>query len=171
MFDFSFSELVLIGLIALIVLGPQRLPEVARAMGRWMARLRRFVEDVKRDINQEVKDDDLAAFRKIQEELVETRSAFERSAHETFSSLSAPTEAVAPAASPVVDTDKVAGDRTAVLEVPSGAAARKTPVRKTPVRKRPARKSSAQPKSGPPRSAGPKTTRNSHGGARKTRPR
>ena len=166
MFDFSFSELVLIGLIALIVLGPQRLPEVARAMGRWMARLRRFVEDVKRDINQEVQDDDLAAFRKIQEELVETRSAFERSAHETFSSLNAPTEAAAPAASPVVDADKVASDRAAVLEVPSGAVARKTPARK-----RPTRKSSAQPKSGPPRSAGPKTTRNSHGGARKTRPR
>ncbi len=166
MFDFSFSELVLIGLIALIVLGPQRLPEVARAMGRWMARLRRFVEDVKRDINHEVQDDDLAAFRKIQEELVETRSAFERSAHETFSSLSGSTETAAPAASPVADADKVASDRSAVLEVPSGAAARKTPVRK-----RPARKSSAQPKSGPPRSAGPKTTRNSHGGARKTRPR
>ena len=50
MFDIGFSELVAVGLIALIVLGPKRLPEVARTAGRWMGQLRRFIADVKQDI-------------------------------------------------------------------------------------------------------------------------
>ncbi len=164
MFDFSFSELFLIGLIALIVLGPERLPEVARALGRWMARLRRFIEDVKRDIDHEVQDDNLAAFRKIQEELAETRSVLERSTHETFSSLSASPERDAVAAPAAVDTGGSDSGQPAVPEVPSAA----TP-RKAPARKRSGRQSPSQPKNGTPRPS-PKTTRNSHGGAKKNRP-
>ncbi len=166
MFDFSFSELVLIGLIALIVLGPQRLPEVARAMGRWAARLRRFIDDVKRDINHEVQDDDLAAFRRIQEELVQTRSALKQSAHDTLADLSAPFGVDGADTRPVgAEEESVAGGPARRKE-PADAVARKAPARKRSVRKK-----SAQVKSGTPRAAGPKTTRNSHGGARKTRPR
>ena len=47
MFDVGFSELVVIGIVALLVLGPQRLPEVARTAGRWMGRLRRLADEVK----------------------------------------------------------------------------------------------------------------------------
>lgn len=166
MFDFSFSELVLVGLIALIVLGPDRLPEVARALGRWMARLRRFIEDVKRDIDHEVNDDNLAAFRKVQEELAETRNVLERSAKETFSSLSASVEPDAPAVPVPTDAGEPDGSQPAVPEMSPVATARKAPARK-----RSGRRTPSQPKTGSPRTAGPKTTQNSHGSARKTRPR
>jgi len=73
MFDIGFSELVAIGLIALIVLGPKRLPEVARTAGRWMGQLRRFVSDVKQDIDREMRVEDLAELRKLREELNDTR--------------------------------------------------------------------------------------------------
>ena len=84
MFDIGFSELVLIGLLALFVLGPKRLPEVARAAGRWMARLRRFIEDTKREIDREIKDADLAALKDVHREIIETRDLLSQSAAETL---------------------------------------------------------------------------------------
>jgi len=65
MFDIGFSELVVIGLIALIVLGPKRLPEVARTAGKWMGQLRRFIADVKLDLDREMHTEDLAELRKL----------------------------------------------------------------------------------------------------------
>ncbi len=73
MFDIGFSELVVIGLIALIVLGPKRLPEVARTAGRWMAQLRRFIADVKSDLDREISSEDLTELRKLRQELSDTR--------------------------------------------------------------------------------------------------
>ena len=79
MFDIAFSELIVIGLLALIVLGPKRLQDVARSAGRWTARIRRFVEDAKRDMDLELRQDDLAELRKVQQELGETRQIIEQS--------------------------------------------------------------------------------------------
>ena len=96
MFDIGFSELVVIGLVALIVLGPKRLPEVARAAGRWAARLRRFIDDTKREIDREIKDADLAALKDVHREIVETRDLLSKSASElspTFSEPVMPTAA------------------------------------------------------------------------------
>jgi sec-independent protein translocase protein TatB len=76
MFDIGFSELVLIGVLALLVLGPKRLPEVARAAGRWMAQLRRFVGNVKQDFDRELHGEELAELRKLKQELDDTRRAF-----------------------------------------------------------------------------------------------
>ena len=59
MFDVSFGELVLIGIVALLVIGPERLPKVARAAGLWVGRARRFVATVKADIEQEIKAEEL----------------------------------------------------------------------------------------------------------------
>lgn len=59
MFDVGFSELLLIGVIALLVLGPERLPKVARTAGHWVGRARRFVANVKADIEQEIKAEEL----------------------------------------------------------------------------------------------------------------
>ena len=53
MFDIGFWELLLIGVIALVVVGPERLPRVAREVGAWMGKTRRFVEGVKSDIERE----------------------------------------------------------------------------------------------------------------------
>ena len=59
MFDIGFSELMVIGLVALIVIGPERLPRVARTLGHLAGRLQRYVADVKADINREVELDEL----------------------------------------------------------------------------------------------------------------
>lgn len=81
MFDIAFSELVVIGLIALVVLGPKRLPEMARAAGRWTARIRRFVEDVKRDMGSELRRDELAELRQVHQQITETKQIFETTAN------------------------------------------------------------------------------------------
>jgi sec-independent protein translocase protein TatB len=77
MFDIGFSELVVIALVALIVLGPKRLPEVARTAGQWLARFRRFVSDVKQDFDRELQHADLAELQKLKQELDETRRVVE----------------------------------------------------------------------------------------------
>lgn len=59
MFDVSFSELLLIGVIALIVIGPERLPKVARTVGHLLGRAQRYVSDVKTDIQREIEIDSL----------------------------------------------------------------------------------------------------------------
>ena len=94
MFDIAFSELVVIGLIALVVLGPKRLPEMARAAGRWMAHIRRFVEDVKRDVGSELRREELAELRQVHQQLTETRQIFENTASNTISGIadSSPSE-------------------------------------------------------------------------------
>lgn len=82
MFDIGFSELVAISLIALIVLGPKRLPEVARTAGRWMGQVRRFITDVKQDIDREIHSEDLAELRKLKEELNDTRQLMQNTSGE-----------------------------------------------------------------------------------------
>lgn len=54
MLDVGFSELLLFGIVALIVLGPEKLPLAVRAAGRWYAQLRRMVTNVRNDIEQEL---------------------------------------------------------------------------------------------------------------------
>ncbi|MBZ0104288.1 MAG: Sec-independent protein translocase protein TatB [Sulfuricella denitrificans] len=66
MFDFGFSELLLIGVVALVVIGPERLPKVARTAGHLFGRLQRYVADVKADINREIQVEEL---KKLQEEM------------------------------------------------------------------------------------------------------
>ena len=53
MFDIGFAELMLIGLIALIVIGPKRLPEAARFIGYWTGKLRRTVGDARQEMERE----------------------------------------------------------------------------------------------------------------------
>jgi sec-independent protein translocase protein TatB len=59
MFDVGFWELGIIALVALIVIGPERLPKVARTVGLWLGRGRRFVATVKADIDKEIKAEEL----------------------------------------------------------------------------------------------------------------
>ena len=66
MFDIGFSEIVVIAVVALIVIGPERLPKAARTLGHLFGRLQRYVNDVKADINREMELDEL---RKLQKEV------------------------------------------------------------------------------------------------------
>lgn len=59
MFDIGFSELVVIGVVALIVIGPERLPKVARAAGLLYGRMQRYVSSVKSDISREIQLDEI----------------------------------------------------------------------------------------------------------------
>lgn len=59
MFDMGFAEMMIIGIVALLVIGPERLPSVARAAGRWFAKIRNFVSSVKSDVEREFKTEEL----------------------------------------------------------------------------------------------------------------
>ncbi len=76
MFDIGFSELMVIGLVALIVIGPERLPRVARTLGHLAGRLQRYVADVKADISREVELDEL---RKMKDSVQQAASSIENS--------------------------------------------------------------------------------------------
>lgn len=66
MFDIGFSELVLVAIVALLVVGPERLPRVARVAGMWLARARRSLASVKQEIDRELKAGELAEILKQQ---------------------------------------------------------------------------------------------------------
>jgi len=59
MFDIGFWEIALIGVVALLVIGPERLPKVARTVGLWVGRMRGFVLSVKADVDKELRADEL----------------------------------------------------------------------------------------------------------------
>jgi sec-independent protein translocase protein TatB len=98
MFDIGFSELMVIGLVALIVIGPERLPRVARTLGHLAGRLQRYVADVKADINREV---ELEELRKMRDTFQQAASGIENSVqaelHKTESELNAAANAAATA--------------------------------------------------------------------------
>jgi sec-independent protein translocase protein TatB len=76
MFDIGFSEMLLIAIVALVVIGPERLPKVARTAGHLLGRLQRYVSNVKSDINREMQ---LEELRKLQSEMQESARSVEQS--------------------------------------------------------------------------------------------
>ena len=76
MFDIGFSEIAVIAVVALIVIGPERLPKTARTLGHLFGRLQRYVADVKADINREM---ELEELRKLQQQVQTAAKDFESS--------------------------------------------------------------------------------------------
>jgi len=76
MFDIGFSELLVIGVVALIVIGPEKLPRLARTLGHLAGKLQRYVSDVKADINREVELDEL---KKMRDSMQQAASDFQGS--------------------------------------------------------------------------------------------
>jgi len=95
MFDIGFSELMVIGIVALIVIGPEKLPKVARTLGHLLGRAQRYVNDVKSDINREIQLDEL---KKLQSEVTESARSLEDSVRKEFDSARAAVEVPAQAA-------------------------------------------------------------------------
>ena len=91
MFDMSFSEIAVIGVVALVVLGPERLPKVARTAGQLFGRLQRYVATVKADINREMDSSELA---KIKQEVQDAARSFEQSVQQTANSMEKETTAI-----------------------------------------------------------------------------
>jgi len=82
MFDIGFSELLVIGVVALIVIGPEKLPRMARTVGHLAGRLQRYVSDVKADINREI---ELEELRKMRDSMQQAASNFESSVNSEVS--------------------------------------------------------------------------------------
>lgn len=72
MFDISFSELMLVGVIALIVIGPERLPKVARTVGHLLGRAQRYVNEVKSDIQNEMDMKEVSDIKKQMEDAAQS---------------------------------------------------------------------------------------------------
>lgn len=69
MFDVSFSELIMIAIVALIVIGPEKLPKVARTLGALTGRMQKYVAQIKEEVNREVRFQEL---QQLQQEIQET---------------------------------------------------------------------------------------------------
>ena len=119
---FSSGELILIALVALIVIGPERLPRVARMAGHLLGRLQRYVGDVKADINREMQLDEL---KKAQQDMVQSVQSMESSVTQELSAVESslnnailpPSEpAAAPAEPPQAPT--VAADAADAADAP-----------------------------------------------------
>lgn len=80
MFDIGFSEILVIAVVALIVIGPERLPKVARTMGHMFGRLQRYVAEVKADIDREMQMEEL---KKLQSSMQEAARSVEKSVSES----------------------------------------------------------------------------------------
>ena len=76
MFNFGISELMVIAVVGLIVIGPERLPRVARTLGHLVGRMQRYVNDIKSDINREV---ELEELRELQSSMKEAAEEIEHS--------------------------------------------------------------------------------------------
>ena len=73
MFDIGFLELVIVGIIALLVLGPERLPVAARTVGKWVGRARRMTSQFTKEIDRQIELDELRAELKKQGESLDIR--------------------------------------------------------------------------------------------------
>lgn len=91
MFDIGFWELSLIGIVGLLVIGPERMPAVARTVGKWVGRANRFISNVKDDINKELKDEDL---KRILEEQRALADEYKKAANSFQSSVTSETESL-----------------------------------------------------------------------------
>lgn len=82
MFDIGFSEILVIAVVALIVIGPERLPKVARTLGHLFGRMQRYVNDVKADISREMQ---LEELRKLQSSMQDAARSIEQSVSKEIS--------------------------------------------------------------------------------------
>ena len=95
MFDIGFSELLVIGVVALIVIGPEKLPRMARTVGVLAGRLQRYVSDVKADINREIELDELRKMRdSMQQAATDMQSSVQSELNKTETDLNKTVEEV-----------------------------------------------------------------------------
>jgi sec-independent protein translocase protein TatB len=128
MFDVGLSELMVIAAVALVVIGPERLPKVARTAGLLLGRLQRYVSDVKSDINREMQLDEL---KKLQQQMTDQVSSMEASVtHEMREVESSVNDVIEPLAAdasvspaPTPEAIPVAAEHLAETLAPATAAA------------------------------------------------
>jgi len=87
MFDIGLFEMILIGVIALLILGPERMPEAARAAGRWAGKARRFITGIKQDVSSQLSMDELAELRKLRDDLASAQTELNKFQQQVSSTL------------------------------------------------------------------------------------
>jgi sec-independent protein translocase protein TatB len=112
MFDVGFSEIVVIAVVALIVIGPERLPKVARTLGHLFGRMQRYVNDVKADISREMELDEL---RKLQASVQDAAHAIEQTVNKEITSTESELNSIASSASQAMQPG---ADAAPVIEAP-----------------------------------------------------
>lgn len=113
MFDIGFSELMVIGIVALVVIGPERLPKVARTLGHLLGRAQRYVNDVKSDINREMQLDEL---KKLQSQVADSARGLEDSVRKEYDSMRSGFDAMgSPLRSALADLEATAQSTRAEL--------------------------------------------------------
>jgi sec-independent protein translocase protein TatB len=126
MFDIGFTEIVVIAVVALVVIGPERLPKAARTMGHLFGRLQRYVNDVKSDINREMELDEL---RKLQKQVQTAASDLKSSVESAGRDIETDVRDVERGFNAPVDTPEAArpSDATSLPNEPGGELADATP--------------------------------------------
>lgn len=165
MFDMGFTELVLIGIVALIVIGPERLPGVARTAGKYFGKLRHFMTSVKADVESELRADELRDILKTQQEELQTlKKAVDDVGKDVDSSINDignSTVETASDASAEVEILPGSPDSWAETHYPPEVAEKPKPKPKSKPKaaavKKAARPKAAKPKSAKPKTAKPKT--------------
>lgn len=130
MFDVSFSELVLILVVGLIVFGPEKLPEVVRTAGLWIGKLRRSFNNIRAEIEREVGVDELRrdlhnqaimdSLKGVQDDLRGAQQEIQRLPHEFQNTIAG--SAANPVAHPVDNATETGGATPAVPVAPSAPA-------------------------------------------------
>jgi len=121
MFDIGFSELMVIAIVALIVIGPERLPKDARTLGHLFGRMQRYVNDVKADISREM---ELEELKKLQTTVQDAARAFETSVTREVNATESELQKIAQEANAAVSSDAPpAAASSAVEDTPASAVA------------------------------------------------
>ncbi len=96
MFDVGFSELLLIGLVSLLVIGPERLPKVARLAGFWLGKTRSMVASVKEEIKLELQAEEMRQIFKEQSDLQNFQQILDETTDALKSPLAPPPDSAEP---------------------------------------------------------------------------
>ncbi len=148
MFDMGFTELVVISIVGLIILGPERLPKVARMAGKYFGKLRRFMSNVKADVESELRADELREILNQQsEELQSLKEVVNDVGKEVDSSVSELEASVAESDS----NDDTGKNWTESVATPTKA--------KLKAKKKAAKPKAAKPKAVKPKAAKPKAAK------------
>ena len=102
MLDLGLSKLAIIGVVALVVIGPERLPKVARTLGHLFGRMQRYVNDVKADISREMELDEL---RKLQASVQDAAHAIEQTVNKEITATESQLNSIATSAAQAVQPE------------------------------------------------------------------
>jgi sec-independent protein translocase protein TatB len=124
MFDIGFGEIALVGIVALLVVGPKKLPELARTAGKWIGKTRRMIDSVKADIDREFKTDELrkllseqqAEVQQLRQIVEDSRTAIEQDVERATADPEAAKQAALPTGSTPVTGFQPSATPIAVAE-------------------------------------------------------